>query len=81
MENDFEVGLDVKVNNSYILNNLDIKLNHLEASKCKDLQQVLLSFSDLCSDTPKTTSLVTHDITLLENTQPIKQHPYRLPPY
>ena len=38
-------------------------------------------FSDLFSDVPRPTSVVSHDVVLQPGTVPIRQRPYRLPPF
>jgi hypothetical protein len=68
-----------KLENSDILKNLDEKLAHLEPSKRDELKQVIYEYEHLFSDIPIRTDKIYHDV-ILENTEPIKQHPYRTNP-
>ena len=75
-------GADVpttKLNNSEILDNLDLKLSHLSKSKKQEIIALLSEFSHLFPDTPSRTDMIEHDIDI-GHTIPIKQHAYRCNP-
>ncbi len=65
------------MSNSEILQNLDVKLSHLEDKDRKELSELILEFSDIFPDVPTRTSVLSHDVDV-GDTQPIKQHPYRV---
>ena len=68
-----------KLENSDILKNLDEKLAHLEPSKRDELKQLIYEYEHLFPDIPTRTDKIHHDV-ILENSEPIKQHPYRTNP-
>ena len=69
----------LKLENSDILNNLDQKLNHLEQAQKEELKQLLIEYEHLFPDIPTRTDKIFHDV-IIEDSQPIKQHPYRMNP-
>ncbi|MEL7522628.1 MAG: reverse transcriptase family protein, partial [Cyanobacteria bacterium J06553_1] len=73
-------GVAQKFKNSEILSNLDKFLSHLEESQKHDVKQVLKNSSKIFGDIPSVTTLIEHDIELLQDTRPIKQRPYRVNP-
>lgn len=68
-----------KLKNSYILNNLDEKLSHLEMSQQEELKELISEFAHIFSDIPTQTDVLFHDVDV-GNASPVKQHPYRLNP-
>lgn len=66
--------------NSEVLANIASKLSHLSEKQKSDVTQLLNEFQELFTDVPGRTTLLEHDIVLLEGTRPIKQHPYRMNP-
>ena len=68
-----------KLVNSDILNNLDQKLAHLEPSEQKELKQLIHDYEHLFPDIPTRTDKIYHDV-VLEDSTPVKQHPYRMNP-
>ncbi|MDA3086465.1 RNase H-like domain-containing protein [Campylobacter sp. CS_ED1] len=68
-----------KLQNSDILRNLDQKLSHLNEYERGELKQLLHEYEHLFPDIPTRTDKISHDV-ILEDTQPIKQHPYRMNP-
>lgn len=80
MEDDFTVKMDIKLKNSDVLDTLDLKLTHLETSQKVELATLLHEFTDICSDVPKSTSVVKHDIVLTDGAAHVKQAPYRISP-
>lgn len=69
----------VKLKNSDILTNLDQKLSHLEPQQREELKKLILEYEHLFPDIPTRTDKIYHDV-VLEDTKPIKQHPYRMNP-
>ena len=65
--------------NSEALANLNSNLSHLSSEQSKEIEDLVLAFPDLFSDTPGKTHLISHDVDV-EGASPIKQHPYRLHP-
>ncbi len=68
-----------KLENSEILKNLDDKLSHLEPSQREELKQLINEYKHLFPDIPTRTDKIYHDV-IVEDSQPIKQHPYRMNP-
>ena len=66
-----------KLENSDILRNLN-KLSHLEPSQQEELKQLMHEYEHLFPDIP-TTDKIYHDF-IVEDSKPIKQHPYRMNP-
>ena len=69
----------VKLQNSDVLSNLDQKLGHLEEIKQAEISNLVQDFEDIFPDEPKQTNAAHHDVDIGE-TDPIKQHPYRVNP-
>ncbi|XP_068242408.1 uncharacterized protein [Palaemon carinicauda] len=74
------VGPDGLSNNSNILNNLDVKFQHLEKDKATSLTMLIDDYKDLFQDVPGRTNILEHDVDVGE-ASPIKQSPYRLNPF
>ena len=68
-----------KLNNSDILNNLDQKLSHLDQTQKEELTQLIHEYEHLFPDIPTRTDKIYHDV-VIEDSKPIKQHPYRMSP-
>ena len=68
-----------KLNNSEILNDLDQKLQHLEPQEREELKQLILEYKHLFPDVPSQTDKIYHDV-IIEDSKPVKQHPYRMHP-
>ena len=68
-----------KLENSDILRNLNNKLSHLEPSQQEELKQLIHEYKHLFPDIPTTTDKIYHDV-IVEDSKPIKQHPYRMNP-
>ena len=68
-----------KLNNSDILNNLDQKLSHLDQTQKEELTQLIHEYEHLFPDIPTRTDKIYHDV-VIEDSKPIKQHPYRMNP-
>ena len=65
--------------NSDILRNLNNKLSHLEPSRQEELKQLIHEYEHLFPDIPTKTDKIYHDV-IVEDSKPIKQHPYRMNP-
>ena len=65
--------------NSDILRNLNNKLSHLEPSQQEELKQLIHEYEHLFPDIPTRTNKIYHDV-IVEDSKPIKQHPYRMNP-
>ena len=68
-----------KIENSDILRNLNNKLSHLEPSQQEELKQLIHGNEHLFSDIPTRTDKIYHGA-IVEDSKPIKQHPYRMNP-
>ena len=68
-----------KLENSDILRNLNSKLSHLEPSQQEELKQLIHEYEHLFPDIPTRTDKIYHDV-IVEDSKPIKQHPYRMNP-
>ena len=68
-----------KLENSDILINLNKKLSHLEPSQQEELKQLIHEYEHLFPDIPTRTDKIYHDV-IVEDSKPIKQHPYRMNP-
>ena len=68
-----------KLKNSDILRNLNNKLSHLEPSQQEELKQLIHEYEHLFPDIPTRTDKIYHDV-IVEDSKPIKQHPYRMNP-
>ena len=68
-----------KLENSDTLRNLNNKLSHLEPSQQEELKQLIHEYEHLFPDIPTRTDKIYHDV-IVEDSKPIKQHPYRLNP-
>ena len=68
-----------KLENSDILRNLNSKLCHLEPSQQEELKQLIHEYEHLFPDIPTRTDKIYHDV-IVEDSKPVKQHPYRMNP-
>ena len=68
-----------KLENSDILRNLNNKLSHLEPSQQEELKQLIHEYEHLFPDVPTRTDKIYHDV-IVEDSKPVKQHPYRMNP-
>ena len=68
-----------KLENSDILRNLNNKLSHLEPSQQEELKQLIHEYERLFPDIPTRTDKIYQDV-IVEDSKPIKQHPYRMNP-
>lgn len=71
--------LCARLQNSVILSDLRSYLIHLTEEQSKAVSNLIVNYSDLFSDVPSQTNLLCHDIDVGDS-QPIKQHPYRINP-
>ena len=83
-ERDFCVEFDQPavtgmLHNSEVLHNLDSKVSHLPPSHQEELKLLLHRYEHLFPDIPSRTDKVYHDVDVGDS-QPVKQHPYRLNP-
>ena len=65
--------------NSKVLASFESKIYHLNHKQKSEIKNVIESFPSVVRDAPGRTNLVTHDVDVGES-DPIKQHPYRLNP-
>ena len=68
-----------KLENSDILRNLNNNLSHLEPSQQEELKQLIHEYEHLFPDIPTRTDKIYHDV-IVEDSKPIKQHPYKMNP-
>ena len=74
-----DIGTPVKLDNSQVLKDINVKVSHLVKTEQQDVKDILSEFNDLFPDIPKRTNQLYHDVDV-GNAQPIKQHSYRLSP-
>ena len=68
-----------KLQNSDILKDLDKKLSNLEPVQRKEPKQLIHEYEHLFPYIPTRTDKIFHDVNV-EDSQPVKQHPYRMNP-
>ena len=68
-----------RLQNSDILKDLDQKLSQLNPVQRKELKQLIHGYEDLFPDIPTRTDKIYHDVNV-EDSQPVKQQPYRMNP-
>ena len=68
-----------KLQNSDILKDLDQKLSHLDPVQRKELKHLIHQYEHLFPDIPTRTDKIYHDVNV-EDSQPVKQQPYRMNP-
>ena len=68
-----------KLQNSDILKDLDQKLSHLDPVQRKELKHLIHEYEHLILDIPKRTDKIYHGENV-EDSQPVKQDPYRMNP-
>ena len=59
------------------MKNLDQKLAHLDTQQRNELKQLIHEYEHLFPDIPTRTDVIEH-VVLVEDSTPIKQHPYRM---
>ena len=59
---------------------MDDKLAHLPPSHRKGLKKILQECEELFPDVPSRTNVIYHNVDVVNDASPIKQHPYRLSP-
>lgn len=68
-----------RLSNSEILSNLSNYLSHFAGDQRDDITRLILDYPTLFNDIPSQTSVISHDIVLI-NPSPIKQRAYRVNP-
>jgi len=58
----------------------NVKMDHLNQHQIDDLTNVLCKFQSVFSDTPGQTTLVSHEVRLVDGARPMRQSPYPLHP-
>ena len=53
---------------------------HLSSDKRLELKQLILEYEHLLPDIPSRADKVYHDVELMTDSKPVKQHPYRMNP-
>ena len=74
-----DIGTPVKLNNSQVLKDINVKVSHLSKTEQQDMKKILSEYNHLFPDIPTRTNQLHHDVDI-GNAQPIKQHSYRLNP-
>ena len=69
----------VRLTNSEILTNPEVKLGHLTEHQKEEVFQLMEEYTLIFPDVPKKTNAALHDV-IVGDALPIKQHPYRLNP-
>ena len=78
-KDDYDIGTDLRLRNSELLNSIEVKLDHLESEQQSELTHTIRQYCNLFPDVPTKTSIVYHDVEI-GDAAPIKQHPYRVNP-
>ncbi|KAL2085961.1 hypothetical protein ACEWY4_019281 [Coilia grayii] len=68
------------LSNAAALDSLEENLSHLSPEQRVDICRLVREFASVFQDRPGLTTLAEHDVEVGQ-TAPIKQHPYRLPPF
>lgn len=79
VEKDFVCSWE-SVDNIQGMKDICYSFQHLFSHQSQELQDLLLSYPDLYSETPGRCSVMKHDIDLHSGTTPIRQHSYRISP-
>ena len=74
-----DIGTPVKLDNSQVLKDINVKVSHLSKTEQQDMKEILSEYNHLFPDIPTRTNQLHHDVDI-GNAQPIKQHSYRLNP-
>ena len=74
-----DIGTPVKLDNSQVLKDINVKVSHLSKTEQQDVKEILSEFNHLFPDIPTRTNQLHHDVDI-GNAKPIKQHSYRLNP-
>ena len=74
-----EVVWSMKLQNSDVLSNLDVKLSHILEKKRGVIKELVEEFSDLFPDVPGRTVAASHDV-YVSTARSVKQHPYQMNP-
>lgn len=74
-----EADYNVRLCNSEVLSNLDVKLAHLSPRERKELTDIIMDHKCLFPDVTNRTTIAYHDVDV-DDATPIKQHPYRVGP-
>ena len=61
------------------MKNFDDKISHLSQTEKDSIRLLISDFPNLFTDVPRRTHLIEHDI-VVEDSKPLKQHPYRANP-
>ena len=69
----------LKLQNFDILKDLDQKLSHPVPIQRKELKQLIYEYEHLFPHIPTSTDRIYHEVNV-EDSQPVKQHPYRMNP-
>ncbi|KAK3089262.1 hypothetical protein FSP39_002191 [Pinctada imbricata] len=77
VEKDF--AQSVRLKNSEILTNPEVKLGHLTVHQKEEVHQLMREYTTIFPDVPKKTNASHRDV-IVGDASPIKQHPYRLNP-
>ena len=72
--------VEVRLANSAVIAEWGHLVEHLQPGQGDEVHAVVQQFPSVFADTPGFTSESTHDIELVGEAKPIKQHPYRLNP-
>ena len=70
----------LKLKISDVIKNCEQKLSHISSDKRLELKQFILENEHLYPDIPSRTDKVYHDVELMTESKPVKQHPYRMNP-
>ena len=71
--------VSTKLQNSDILKDPNQKFSHLDPVHRKEMKQLIHKYEHLFPDIPTRTDKIYHDVNV-EDSQPVKQHPYRMNP-
>ena len=74
-----DIGTPVKLDTAKVLQDINVKVFHLNRTEQQVVKEILSEFNHLFPDIPARTNQLYHDVDV-GNAHPIKQHSYRLNP-
>ena len=74
------VETNIRLKNSEILSNIEKKLEHLPLEELLPLASLIREYECLFRDVPSKTTLIKHDVEIIDGAKPVREHPYRVNP-
>ena len=80
-QDDINFTSDTKLQNSDIMTNPSLKLQHLPPDKSQQLEKLFFEYPQLFCDVPQRCPMVEHDVALVDGARSTKQHHYQTGPW